>query len=1220
MKDSAARSRFVSRRLRLRAGVAAGAAWLLFMSIVALGGPAGAQGSTGTPAAGQVQTQRFGGADRYETALAIARSLVSDSGGMSERVVIASGRSWTDAVVAAPLTAPVGGGGYAPLLLSDPRSGLTPAVVAFIEDIGASSAVIVSTTPAQGSAAVPSEVDSQLKSIGVTAERLGGADASATSLAVAEHLAQRGSAGSSASSPTVFVASAEVFADSLVAGPLAARIAPAAPILLTAPSGLPSSVTAWLRDRSVSRAVVMGGTAAVSSNVDSQLGSLGIAAERIAGSSRYDTAVRAAQWAGANLPACTGPARAGLAVGTAPWDSFSSVPLLASRCAPLLLTGASKLAGPTQQWTQARVDGLATDATLEIMAFGGTAAISDAVLATLRGQPSPPDDNDGTPDNETPDNEAVTDEDLFDGDVLGEIPVGDLSWLAALEGTLTVPVFICGPAGQYTADDVRQATAQLNAGLDGFFHRLTSGRIDLVFSEGAPISINQDFEAARAGTQEAIDSILQDCDLGVEDASAVRINFVINEFMPCPVSGCGAFGGNSYVKSAFLPLDDSVRRLAIHELVHSVLRLHHLKHSLYGPILIDEDNIDRYGPEGYWNSLTRPPLACYQYEFLGWPVPEGYSEPCARFAPRGPVIWSADITDDSEMIIRWAPPVWFDAPITGYTLEIRDTGGGSQRQELPANARAATLRLSNVAKLAGFELGLWANSPEADYGRVIIDLGESEPAHSRGDYAESIVGFRTTLSRSGDPGPILVAPLPPRVGEVTVNDVTSGTVGLTWDAEELIRYETEHKTDGARQFHYQIERIASDLPDEDPDTTCPAVPTRGGQAREQAERTLVILSGCNPTNWVRGDTLYQPNDVFNYRTAETLSGGRAVEVEVIGLDPNTQYTFRVRTCSNASGLSCSRWSTATASTVGSSSLPAPSGIRIASGNDEVSGDWGLVTWDPVPGAAAYEFEVVEDGAIHIYGHSRRFEPSFDLSPLYESNAADVKFRIRSCKTRLHSCGDGEWTTVALPSSASRSTPPPYRVSVKEIEGASTTLGYWTPDWQFVGGGGPYALEYQYTDGTSDSGLQRRGGYRSYLELPTEPNKNYTVKMRNCEDSSTSGSRCSTWTTFAFSTSPATSSLAPPPVRVTDISGTSFRLAWGHVPGAFSYDWKIELESRFVTSGRMLASAVVTTGYVAPEYTPWVPPVEPGKEYTIMVRTCGALTRPCGEWATTKVST
>lgn len=398
--------------MRLRAGVAAGAAWLVFMSVAALGSPAGAHdpldtagagaqssldtaavsagGSSGAAAAGRVQTERFGGADRYETASAIARSLVSDSGGMSERVVIASGRSWTDAVVAAPLTAPVSGGGYAPLLLSDPRSGLTPAVVAFIEDIGASSAVIVSTTPAQGSAAVPGEVDSQLKSIGVTAQRLGGADASATSLAVAEHLAQRGSAGSSASSPTVFVASAEVFADSLVAGPLAARIAPAAPILLTTPSALPNTVTAWLRDRSVSRAVVMGGTAAVSSNVDSQLGSLGVAAERIAGSSRFDTAVRAAQWAGANLPACTGPARAGLAVGTAPWDSFSSVPLLASRCAPLLLTGASKLAGPTQQWAQARVDGLATDATLEIMAFGGTAAISDAVLATLRGQQTPP--------------------------------------------------------------------------------------------------------------------------------------------------------------------------------------------------------------------------------------------------------------------------------------------------------------------------------------------------------------------------------------------------------------------------------------------------------------------------------------------------------------------------------------------------------------------------------------------------------------------------------------------------------------------------------------------------------------------------------------------------------------------------------------------------------------------------------------------------------------
>ena len=821
---------------------------------------------------------------------------------------------------------------------------------------------------------------------------------------------------------------------------------------------------------------------------------------------------------------------------------------------------------------------------------------------------------------DTGNDEPDTDGSLY-GDILGETTVGDLSWLAALEGTLTVPVFTCGPAGQYAADDVRQATAQLNAGLDGFFKRLTSGRIDLVFSEGAPISINQDFEAARARgvtqeLQELRSSIVRDCNRGVNGASAVSINFVITEFSPCgrlggTSFGCAWLGGNSYVEpDSALPYDNRGLETAIHELAHSVLRLLHLGKSGLGPVLIDEGNISKYGPEGYWNSLTRPPLACYQYKLLGWPVPEGYSEPCAVLPPSSPVIWAADITDDGEVIVRWLPPTYFvDAPITGYTIEIRGVGGGSQRQELPATARTATLRLPNAAKLTGFELDLWANSSEANYGGL-VPLGESEPVYSRG--ASSAIH---------------VAPLPPRVGEISVYDITSSSVGLTWDAEELIRYETEHKTDGARQFHYQIERIASDLPDEDPYTTCPAVSVLQGQRREQAERELSMDTGCNPTNWVRGDTLNFPNDVLtSWSIGETLSGGRAVEAEVSGLDPDTQYTFRVRTCIPpiSLALGCSQWRTASASTVGASTLPAPSGMRIASGNDEVSGEWGLVTWDPVPGAEAYEFEVVEDGIIWTLGHSRRLEHSYDLSPLYEiaSGAADVKFRIRSCKTWLRSCGDGEWTTVALPSSASRSTPPPYRVSVKEIEGAYTTLGYWTPDWKFVRGGGPYDLEYQYTDGTSDSGLQRRDGYMSYLELPTDPNKNYTVKMRNCDGSSATGGHCSTWTTFAFSTYPVTSSIAPPPVRVTDISGTSFRLAWGHVPGAFSYDWRMELESRFVAGGRVLASDVLTRGseYVAPEYTPWVPPVEPGKEYTIMVRTCGALTQPCGDWVTTKVST
>ena len=680
-------------------------------------------------------------------------------------------------------------------------------------------------------------------------------------------------------------------------------------------------------------------------------------------------------------------------------------------------------------------------------------------------------------------NERAAEADFLAVDEVAGRHAADTGWLAALEGTLAVPVFICGPTGQYAADDVRQVTAELNSRLGGFFHRLTSGRIDVVFSEGAAINIDQDFEAARAFPRDLDlgDSILRECDRGVDDASDVNINLIISEFNPCGCEGgCAYLGGNSYVDLHLIfPLGNRGVHVVAHELVHSVLRLHHLKNYGFGNLLIDEVNLALYGPEGYWNSLTRPPLADYQYKLLGWPVPEGYSEPPAKLSPSGPSILWADTTDDGEITIMWSPPHFVDAPITGYTVEIRIVGGGTRRQELPANARTATLRLPNAAAPAGYELGLWANSPDANHRNNNNPVeSESETVGSRGDLALDLIGDPASVARSSGRGSFIhFNPPPPRVEEVSVSDITSSTVELTWDAEELIRYETEHKTDGARQFHYQIDYIASDLPDEDPTTTCPPVPVRQGQWTEQAVRSLSAVTGCNPTNWVRGDTAGYPNGVFTYRTRETFSGGRVVvDAEVFGLDPSTRYTFRVRTCNDFSSLSCSQWRTATASTVGSSTLPPPSGIRIASGNDEVFGDstlvpWALATWDPVPGAAAYEIEVVNEDV--TFAEGRRVAHSFDLSgDLQVSDSQEIVFRIRSCKILFRgACGDGEWATVSVPKPTDQDIPPPYGISVKEVSDASTKLDYWVPG---SANHHPYTLEYQYTDGTSDSGLQHQG--------------------------------------------------------------------------------------------------------------------------------------------------
>ncbi len=765
------------------------------------------------------------------------------------------------------------------------------------------------------------------------------------------------------------------------------------------------------------------------------------------------------------------------------------------------------------------------------------------------------------------------------------------------EGTLTVPVFLCGPVGQYTADEVRQVTTRLNRRLQGFFNRLSSGRFDVVFSEGASISIDRDFEAARrSGAQNLRNSIVSDCHLGVSNASAVEQNLIVAEFDPCggygavnysqnKGYGCAYLGGDAYVASLSTAL-------VLHELAHSLLLLSHPL-GLY-PWFMEPPFTDRWTSlTEYWTSLTGPPMACSRYEWLGWPVPIEFPETCVGMTPGVPYIWSSTITDNGEIAIYWEPPIDTDgAPVTGYTIIFTpiEWGGDLERVvrvELPANARTATLRFPTPDE--GFHFELLANTE-----------------HGLGAPAEHLL-------IGGGPW---VPPLPPPLAEVSVYDTSDNTITLTWDAEKQIK----HEKDSDETLHYEVSYIAGDPAGEDTSTECPP-----SLLPEQ-----VAFVGCDTTTkWVWGNTINvgSVTSIFDNWVTSNVPDNHEV-FRVRDLQPSTRYTFRVRTCNDSNTYSCSRWSTVTASTTASTSggatLPPPSGIRIASGNDEVSGDWALVTWDPVPGAAAYQIEMVNE-AVHgdvPVAIGRRLGHSYDLSgDLPDSDSQEIVFRIRSCKTWLYSCGDGEWTTVSVSRPASRSTPPPYRVSVKEVSDAYTRLDYWIPSWRNAHS---YTLEYQYTDGTSDSGLQDQDRWYRYLVLPTDPNKNYTVKMRNCEGPSAEGNSCSTWTSFAFSTYLATSSIPPPSLRVMDIPDDGHgvtRILWDGVPGALSYDWELEVAPGSFGGESKLAGQVsrYINNFPIPEYSA-LPITEPGREYTIRIRSCGVPTEPCGDWATTKFST
>ena len=63
-----------------------------------------------------------------------------------------------------------------------------------------------------------------------------------------------------------------------------------------------------------------------------------------------------------------------------------------------------------------------------------------------------------------------------------------------IEGHWIVPVFVCGPEGKYTANDVRDLTTLLNDKLNGFFGRSSSQRMSLEFADGAAVSADQGWD------------------------------------------------------------------------------------------------------------------------------------------------------------------------------------------------------------------------------------------------------------------------------------------------------------------------------------------------------------------------------------------------------------------------------------------------------------------------------------------------------------------------------------------------------------------------------------------------------------------------------------------------------------------------------------------------------------------------------------------------------
>ena len=322
----------------------------------------------------EVSVVRFAGADRYSTSLAAAEAVAADAGGRLGWLVVVSGQRWTDAVVAAPLAGRLGGA-----VLMSPPGELRADAAEFIDRVGVERVVVVGPSGSGGGAhgegrGVSGAVMSELRALGVSAQRVAGESVYGTAVAVALRVGEAGTLGDGGR--TAVVASGTVFADALVAGPFAAR--GGHPVLLTPPEGLDGEVAGFLGEGGVDSVVVMGGTAAVSQAVRDEIKALGIGIVPVSGVSRFDTAVKAAElvegaYSDAAGRPCFSPSTVGVARARVPFDSFSAAPLLARLCAPLLLTDPDRIPPETAGYLDAAD-------TVRLRVFGGNAAVSQAAL------------------------------------------------------------------------------------------------------------------------------------------------------------------------------------------------------------------------------------------------------------------------------------------------------------------------------------------------------------------------------------------------------------------------------------------------------------------------------------------------------------------------------------------------------------------------------------------------------------------------------------------------------------------------------------------------------------------------------------------------------------------------------------------------------------------------------------------------------------------------
>ena len=291
------------------------------------------------------QPERIYGADRYSTAIGIADQLRAvNSGKRFSSVIIASGLNFADALSASYLAKVKN----APILLTS--GSVTNRIANYIKSSVNSNATVYIVG---GPAAVPTTMENAL--VGFKTVRLAGPNRYITNLLVLKE--------AGVTNQEILISSGASYADALSAS------AVGKPIMLTAGNSLLGDQISYLKTLSSKTATIIGGTGAVSAQLETQAKSVFTTVSRIGGSNRYETSANVASKYFGKAQKLT------LAYALNYPDGLCAGPLAAKYSSPLILTASTNF---TDAKDYARKSGSSSALTI-----GGKTLISDETVRAI---------------------------------------------------------------------------------------------------------------------------------------------------------------------------------------------------------------------------------------------------------------------------------------------------------------------------------------------------------------------------------------------------------------------------------------------------------------------------------------------------------------------------------------------------------------------------------------------------------------------------------------------------------------------------------------------------------------------------------------------------------------------------------------------------------------------------------------------------------------------